>query len=121
MTSQQTTAPGLAVAAPLPDVIPADPDMLVLQTMRSHDQWNTTIYSNDDRYRGVRNIREMVLMNRKDMRERGLEPHRRWPLVTALETFSQIWLRGFLPSRKRALRDGICVRGSPRIWAANVS
>jgi anaerobic selenocysteine-containing dehydrogenase len=41
--------------------------------MRSHDQWNTTIYSNDDRYRGVRNIREMVLMNRKDMRERGLE------------------------------------------------
>jgi anaerobic selenocysteine-containing dehydrogenase len=47
--------------------------VLVLQTMRSHDQWNTTIYSNDDRYRGVRNIREMVLMNRKDMRERGLE------------------------------------------------
>ena len=41
--------------------------------MRSHDQWNTTIYSNDDRYRGVRNIREMVLMNRKDMRERGLQ------------------------------------------------
>ena len=59
--------------APLPDVIPADSDVLVLQTMRSHDQWNTTIYSNDDRYRGVRNIREMVLMNRKDMRERGLE------------------------------------------------
>jgi anaerobic selenocysteine-containing dehydrogenase len=47
--------------------------VLVLQTMRSHDQWNTTIYSNDDRYRGVRNIREMVLMNRKDMRGARLE------------------------------------------------
>lgn len=58
--------------APLPDVIPEDADVLVLQTMRSHDQWNTTIYSNDDRYRGVRNIRELVFMNRKDMRDRGI-------------------------------------------------
>ncbi|CAH0155103.1 FdhF/YdeP family oxidoreductase [Microbacterium sp. Bi128] len=58
--------------AELPDVIPADSDVLVLQTMRSHDQWNTTIYSADDRYRGVRNIRELIFMNRKDMRERGI-------------------------------------------------
>lgn len=59
--------------APLPNVIPEDADVLVLQTMRSHDQWNTTIYSNDDRYRGVRNIRELVFMNAKDMRERGID------------------------------------------------
>ncbi|WP_296195354.1 FdhF/YdeP family oxidoreductase [uncultured Microbacterium sp.] len=58
--------------APLPDVIPADPDMLVLQTMRSHDQWNTTIYSDNDRYRGVKNLRTLVLMNEADMRERGI-------------------------------------------------
>ena len=58
--------------AELPDVIPADSDVLVLQTMRSHDQWNTTIYSADDRYRGVRNIRELIFMNRKDMKERGI-------------------------------------------------
>ena len=38
--------------APLPDVILAGSDTVVLQTMRSHDQWNTTIYSDDDRYRG---------------------------------------------------------------------
>ena len=44
----------------------------MLQTMRSHDQWNTTIYSADDRYRGVRNIRELIFMNRKDMRDRGI-------------------------------------------------
>ena len=58
--------------APLPKVIPDDPSMLVLQTMRSHDQWNTTIYSNNDRYRGVKNIRELVFMNEADMEERGI-------------------------------------------------
>ncbi|WP_244907303.1 FdhF/YdeP family oxidoreductase [Arthrobacter woluwensis] len=59
--------------APLPDVIPEAEDMLVLQTMRSHDQWNTTIYSNDDRYRGVKNLRELVFLNEEDMRARGIE------------------------------------------------
>jgi len=59
-------------SAPLPNVIPEEADVLVLQTMRSHDQWNTTIYSADDRYRGVRNIRELVFMNRRDMKERGI-------------------------------------------------
>lgn len=48
--------------------------MLVLQTMRSHDQWNTTIYSDDDRYRGVKNLRTLVLMNPADMRARDIEP-----------------------------------------------
>ncbi|HZP15968.1 MAG TPA: molybdopterin dinucleotide binding domain-containing protein, partial [Nocardioides sp.] len=58
--------------AALPDVIPADKDTLVLQTMRSHDQWNTTIYSNNDRYRGVKNLRELIFMNAADMSDRGL-------------------------------------------------
>lgn len=58
--------------AALPNVIPADSDVLVLQTMRSHDQWNTTIYSNDDRYRGVKNLRELIFLNEADMRARGL-------------------------------------------------
>ncbi|MGK4578657.1 FdhF/YdeP family oxidoreductase [Kitasatospora sp. HPMI-4] len=58
--------------APLPDVVP-QPGMLALGTMRSHDQWNTTIYSDNDRYRGIRNLRELVFMNRDDMRERGIE------------------------------------------------
>ncbi|GAA1468022.1 FdhF/YdeP family oxidoreductase [Nocardiopsis exhalans] len=57
--------------AELPDVVPAA-DVLVLQTMRSHDQWNTTIYSDDDRYRGVRNLRTLILMNAGDMRDRGI-------------------------------------------------
>ena len=40
--------------------------------MRSHDQWNTTVYSDDDRYRGLRNLRTAVFMNREDMGDRGL-------------------------------------------------
>jgi anaerobic selenocysteine-containing dehydrogenase len=44
----------------------------MLSTMRSHDQFNTTIYSSDDRYRGVKNLRTLLLMNEADMRERGL-------------------------------------------------
>ncbi|WP_415954440.1 FdhF/YdeP family oxidoreductase [Streptomyces sp. KLOTTS4A1] len=58
--------------APLPDVVPA-PGTLALGTMRSHDQWNTTIYSDNDRYRGIKNLRTLVFMNKDDMRERGVE------------------------------------------------
>lgn len=43
-------------AAALPDVVPAA-GTLALGTMRSHDQWNTTIYSDNDRYRGIENLR----------------------------------------------------------------
>ena len=57
--------PGLADVAP-------KGDRLLLGTMRSHDQWNTTIYSDDDRYRGIKNLRTLVFMNIDDMRERGL-------------------------------------------------
>ena len=44
----------------------------MLSTMRSHDQWNTTIYSDDDRYRGVKNLRTLLFMNHADMAERGI-------------------------------------------------
>lgn len=55
----------------LPDVVPA-PGTLMLGTMRSHDQWNTTIYSDNDRYRGIKNLRTLIFMNIEDMRERGI-------------------------------------------------
>lgn len=41
--------------------------------MRSHDQFNTTVYSDNDRYRGVKGLRTLLLMNEADMKERGLE------------------------------------------------
>ncbi|MDQ2677123.1 MAG: FdhF/YdeP family oxidoreductase, partial [Actinomycetota bacterium] len=58
--------------AELPDVVPPE-GRLVLSTIRSHDQWNTTIYSDDDRYRGITNLRTVVFMNAADMASRGLE------------------------------------------------
>jgi formate dehydrogenase major subunit len=51
-----------------------NPGMLRLATLRSHDQYNTTIYSLDDRYRGVFGGRMVVFMNAEDMRERGIAP-----------------------------------------------
>lgn len=49
------------------------PGTLILATVRSHDQWNTTIYSDDDRYRGVKNLRTLVFMNEQDMADRGIK------------------------------------------------
>jgi molybdopterin-dependent oxidoreductase alpha subunit len=44
-----------------------------MMTIRSHDQFNTTIYGLDDRYRGVYNGRRVIFMNPEDMREAGLQ------------------------------------------------
>ena len=45
---------------------------LLLQTFRSHDQFNTTIYGTNDRYRGIKNERRVIFMNTEDMQARGL-------------------------------------------------
>jgi molybdopterin-dependent oxidoreductase alpha subunit len=50
----------------------ADRAMLRLATLRSHDQYNTTVYTLDDRYRGVFGGRMVVFMNEADMRVRGI-------------------------------------------------
>jgi anaerobic selenocysteine-containing dehydrogenase len=49
-----------------------EPGQLVLTTVRSHDQFNTTIYAWNDVYRGIHNGRRVLMMNPEDMRERGL-------------------------------------------------
>ncbi|MEV7122067.1 FdhF/YdeP family oxidoreductase [Kitasatospora griseola] len=81
--------------APLPDVLPG-PGTLVLGTMRSHDQWNTTIYSDDDRYRGVKNLRTLVFMNRQDMRERRLAEFDPVDIVATARDGSTRALHGYL-------------------------
>jgi molybdopterin-dependent oxidoreductase alpha subunit len=90
------TPSGLAEfsAAPLPDVVPA-PGKLALGTMRSHDQWNTTIYSNDDRYRGVKNLRTLVLMNTADMRARGIKEFELVDITSTAKDGSQRSVRGY--------------------------
>jgi formate dehydrogenase major subunit len=52
----------------------SNPEMLRLTTLRSHDQYNTTVYGLDDRYRGVFGGRMVVFMNEADMRRRGIAP-----------------------------------------------
>lgn len=49
-------------------------DELVLQTFRSHDQFNTTVYGLNDRYRGIGNERRVVFLNPQDMKARGISP-----------------------------------------------
>ncbi|MFI0962741.1 FdhF/YdeP family oxidoreductase [Streptomyces sp. NPDC021080] len=90
------TPSGLAEfsAAPLPDVVPA-PGTLALGTMRSHDQWNTTIYSDNDRYRGVKNLRTLVFMNEDDMRERGISEFTPVRIVSTAKDGSHRSLDGY--------------------------
>jgi anaerobic selenocysteine-containing dehydrogenase len=54
------------------DPLVKNPDALVLTTLRSHDQYNTTIYGMDDRYRGVFGRRDVIFMNKDDLAKRGL-------------------------------------------------
>jgi molybdopterin-dependent oxidoreductase alpha subunit len=49
------------------------PGQLLMMTIRSHDQFNTTVYGLDDRYRGVSGGRRVVFLNEEDMRALGLE------------------------------------------------
>lgn len=62
--------------------VPVPPGRLVLQTLRSHDQYNTTIYGLDDRYRGVKGGRRVVFVNPADIESLGLAAGARVDLVS---------------------------------------
>ncbi|RZN26659.1 FdhF/YdeP family oxidoreductase [Bradyrhizobium sp. Leo121] len=64
------------------DSCESDPEMLWLSTIRSHDQYNTTLYSMSDRYRGVYGQRDVVFLNEAEMKKRGLADGDRVDLVT---------------------------------------
>ncbi|MER5373475.1 FdhF/YdeP family oxidoreductase [Streptomyces sp. NPDC002553] len=67
------TATGKANFTAAPVEYPRVPEgRLLLQTLRSHDQYNTTVYGLDDRYRGIRGGRRVVLVNAEDARELGV-------------------------------------------------
>jgi molybdopterin-dependent oxidoreductase alpha subunit len=57
---------------PLPDLTVA-PGRLRLMTLRSHNQYNTTIYASGDRYRGIEGERRVLFLNPVDMHELGLD------------------------------------------------
>ncbi|WP_313825431.1 FdhF/YdeP family oxidoreductase [Leclercia sp.] len=64
-------------------------NVLRLVTLRSHDQYNTTIYALDDRYRGVFGRRDVLFMNEADMQQLGLEHGDRVDITTALPDSQQ--------------------------------
>ncbi|WP_030864618.1 FdhF/YdeP family oxidoreductase [Streptomyces sp. NRRL S-37] len=64
-------------------VVPRAPEgHLLLQTLRSHDQWNTVPYTDNDRYRGIHGSRHVVLVNPADLTELGLARGDRVDLVS---------------------------------------
>ncbi|AOW18856.1 hypothetical protein LPB03_15970 [Polaribacter vadi] len=56
-----------------PSEIKLEENQFILMTIRTHDQFNTTIYGLNDRYRGVLNERRVIFMNPKDMQKLHLE------------------------------------------------
>jgi molybdopterin-dependent oxidoreductase alpha subunit len=62
----------------------AGEEVLRLVTLRSHDQYNTTIYAMDDRYRGIFGRRDVLFMNEQDMVSQGFEHGDRVDITTAL-------------------------------------
>ncbi|NAX20175.1 FdhF/YdeP family oxidoreductase [Vibrio sp. V39_P1S14PM300] len=70
------------------------PDV-ILQTMRSHDQYNTTLYGLNDRYRGVFGMREVVFINEADIRKLGFEPGDKVDMVSLWEDGKERRVAGF--------------------------
>lgn len=73
----------------------ADREVLSLTTLRSHDQYNSTIYGLDDRYRGVFGRRDVIFMNEDDMAERHLAHGDLVDVETILPTPKPLRLSGF--------------------------
>jgi molybdopterin-dependent oxidoreductase alpha subunit len=61
------------------------PDQFLMMTIRSHDQFNTSIYGLDDRYRGIRNGRRVVLLNRDDLEMAGMTAGQTVDLISHFE------------------------------------
>jgi molybdopterin-dependent oxidoreductase alpha subunit len=77
------TATGKANFAVYPlEWVPVPEGRLILQTLRSHDQYNTTIYGLDDRYRGVKGGRRVVFLNPDDIATLGLGEGARVDLIS---------------------------------------
>ncbi|MET9080726.1 FdhF/YdeP family oxidoreductase [Streptomyces sp. NPDC004237] len=64
------------------EMLQAPEGHLILQTLRSHDQWNTIPYAMNDRYRGIHNARRVVLVNSADLEALGLEERDEVDLVS---------------------------------------
>lgn len=99
--------PGALVADP--DAPGHPPQTLRLMTMRSDDQFNTTIYSLDDRFRDVSGTRDVLFMNEADIARHGLQAGQRIDVRTAADDGVVREVRG-LTVRAYDIPEG-CVAG----------
>src|ERR1051325_1928414 len=72
-----------------------EPGQFMMMTIRSHDQFNTTIYGLDDRYRGITGERRVVLLNAEDIHEAGLKERQVVDLVSHFEG-EERWAHRFI-------------------------
>ena len=89
-----------------PNVLPVDlvhenvratgqiPD-LIMQSMRSHDQYNTTIYGLDDRYRGVKGQRDVLFVNEADIIRLGFKPGQKADVISIWNDGLERRVKGF--------------------------
>ncbi len=84
--------------APRPSAAPDDSrvEVFTLTTVRAHDQYNTTIYGLDDRYRGVRNERRALFIHADDIAMLGLKAGQRVDIESMCSNDTRRWARGFL-------------------------
>lgn len=75
--------------------LPVPPGRLILQTLRSHDQYNTTIYGLEDRYRGIHGGRKVVLVNADDIADLGFTDGELVDLVSEWSDGVQRRVEGF--------------------------
>jgi anaerobic selenocysteine-containing dehydrogenase len=61
------------------------PDQFLMMTIRSHDQFNTSVYTLNDRYRGIYNERRVVFLNREDVAAAGVDNGQVVDLVSHFE------------------------------------
>ncbi|HWD31006.1 MAG TPA: molybdopterin-dependent oxidoreductase, partial [Pseudomonas sp.] len=71
-----------------------EPD-LIMQSMRSHDQYNTTIYGLDDRYRGVKGQRNVLFVNEADIIRLGFHPGQKADIVSLWSDGRERRVKGF--------------------------
>jgi len=91
-----TTEPGKAIFTVSPlDVLHVPEGRLLMQTLRSHDQFNTTIYGLDDRYRGVSGGRRVVFVHPDDITALGLHEDQVVNLVSEWSDGSERHADGF--------------------------
>ncbi|MBI1682631.1 FdhF/YdeP family oxidoreductase [Caulobacter hibisci] len=79
----------------LDDPRKGDASVLLLTTLRSHDQYNTTIYGENDRYRGVFGRRDVVFVHPDDLAERGIQEGDRIDLAAAFDETGARVVRAF--------------------------